>query len=67
MNSVKVFHLNIKSINPIQKYPHIIELYAFTLKVFVVMDKERPINALISLGISSTPKLSIGQKLIIIF
>ena len=42
----------------IQKYPHIIDSYACILKIFVVMDKERPINALISFGICSTPKLS---------
>ena len=63
--SVKVFPLNIKSIKPIQKYPHIIESYACILKIFVVMflfceaeDKGQLINALISLGICSTPKES---------
>ena len=56
-NSVKVFPASIKSINPIQKYPHIIESYACILKIFVVIDKERSINALISLGICYTPKL----------
>ena len=50
--------MSINSIKPIQKYPHITESYAFILKMFVVMDKERPINALISLGISSIPKES---------
>ena len=49
VNSVKVFPACIKSINPIQKYPHIIESYACILKMVVVMDKERSINALISL------------------
>ena len=58
VNSVKVFPASIKAIKPIQKYPHIIEPYAFILKIFVVIDKERPINALISFGICSTPKLS---------
>ena len=58
VNSVNVFPSSIKSINPIQKYQHIIESYACILKIFVVMDKERPINALISFGICSTPKLS---------
>ena len=58
VNSVKVFPLKIKSIKPMQKYPHIIEFYACTLKLFVVMDKERPINALISFGICSTLNLS---------
>ena len=57
VNSVKVFPASIKSINPIQKYPHIIESYACILKIFVVIDKERSINALISLGICYTPKL----------
>ena len=37
VNSVKVFPLNIKSINPIQKYPHITESYACILKMFVLM------------------------------
>ena len=35
--SVKVFPLNIKSIKPIQKYPHITESYACILKIFVLM------------------------------
>ena len=63
--SVKVFLEIIKSINPIQKYPHIIESYACILKIFLVMillceaeDEERLINTLISLGICSTPKIS---------
>ena len=54
--SVKVFPLSIKSINPIQKYPHISESYASILKIFVIMfllckaeDEGRLINALISL------------------
>ena len=37
VNSVKVFLLSIKSINPIQKYPHITELYACILKMSVLM------------------------------
>ena len=56
--SVKVFLAGIKSIKPLQKYSHIIESYACILKMFVVIDKKRPINALISLGICSTPKES---------
>ena len=40
----------------ILKYLHIVETYACTLKIFVVTEKERPINALSSLGICSTPK-----------
>ena len=35
--SVKVFPLNIKSINPIQKYPHITESYDCILKMLVLM------------------------------
>ena len=58
VNSAKVFPASMKSINPIQKYPHIIESYACILKIFVVIDKERSINALISFGICSTPKES---------
>ena len=63
--SAKVFSLNIKSINPIEKYPHITESYACTLKMFVLTflfckaeDKGRLINALISFRICSTPKES---------
>ena len=62
---VNVFPASIKLINPIQKYLHIIELYACILKMFVIMlllckaeDEERLINVLISLGICSTPKIS---------
>ena len=58
VNSVKIFHANIKSINPIQKYPQIIESYACILKIFVVIDKKRLINGLISFGICSTSKES---------
>ena len=53
--SAKVFPASIKSINPIQKYPHITEPYACNLKIFVLMFLLPP-NALISLGICSTPK-----------
>ena len=35
--SVKVFPASIKSIKPIQKYPHIIKSYACFLKIFVLM------------------------------
>ena len=57
VNSVKVFSLNIKLMKPIQKHPHVIESYAFILKIFVSMDKEWPINAVIYFGICPTPKL----------
>ena len=58
VNSVNVFPASIKSINPIQKYPHIIESYASILKIFVAIDKEQLINVFISFGICSTPKES---------
>ena len=58
VNSVKLFPVSIKSIRPIQKYPHIIKSYACILKIFVVIDKRRSINALISFGICSAPKES---------
>ena len=57
VNSVKVFPLSIKSINPIQKYPHITKSYACILKMFVLMFLLL-INFLIYLGMCSTPKLS---------
>ena len=53
--SVKVFSLNIKSINPMQKYLHITESYACILKMLVLMFLFL-INALISFGICSTLK-----------
>ena len=43
--------------NPIQKYPHIIELSACILNMFVFAFL-CPINLLISLGTCSTPKLN---------
>ena len=54
VNSVKVFPARIKSINPIQIYPHIIEWDACILKIFVMF--LLLINAIISLGTCSTPK-----------
>ena len=57
VNLVKVFPASIKSINPIQKYRQIIQLYACILKIFVFMFLLL-INALISFGICSTLKES---------
>ena len=57
VKSVKVFPASMKSINPIQKYLHIIESYACILKIFVFMFL-LPINVLISFGICSNPKES---------
>ena len=55
VNSVKVFPASLKSVKPIEKYLHIIESNACILKVFLVMFLSL-INALISIGIRSTPK-----------
>ena len=37
VKSVKVIPASIKSINPTQKYPHIIESYACILNIFVII------------------------------
>ena len=42
--------------NPIQKYPYVIELFACTRKILAIMFLF-PINSLISSGTCSTPKL----------
>ena len=55
VQSVNFLSANIKSINPIQKYPHIIESYDCILKIFVIMFLLL-INALISLGVCSVPR-----------
>ena len=47
--------LNMKSINPIQKYPHIIESCAWILVIFVIFLS--PMNFLNAFGICLTPKL----------
>ena len=57
VKSVKLLSLSIKSINPIQKYPHITESYACILKMLAIMFFLL-IIFLISFGICSTPKLS---------
>ena len=49
--------LSTKSINPIQKYPHITESYASILKMFACIFL-LPINLSIYFGMCSTPKLS---------
>ena len=54
---VRLLRLNIKSINQIQKYPHIIESQARNLKKFVMIFL-LPKNFLISFGVCSTLKLS---------
>ena len=49
--------LNIKSIKPIEKYPHITESYACILTIFVTTI-DLSINVLISFEKCETPKLS---------
>ena len=53
----QTFPAKMKSMNPIRKYPNIIELPACILNMFVFVFL-CPINLLISLGTCSTPKLS---------
>ena len=57
VKSVSFLPASIKSINPMQRYPHITELFACTRKMFAFMFLF-PINSLISLETCSTPKLS---------
>ena len=57
VKSVKVLPADIKSMNPMHKYRHIIELLACTLKMSALMFLF-PTNYLISSGTSSTPKIS---------
>ena len=57
VKSVNFLPAKIKSINPMQKYPHITESFACTRKMLAFMFLF-PINSLISSGTCSTPKLS---------
>ena len=57
VKSTKVLPANIKSMNPMQKYPHIIELFGCPRKMLALM-LVFPIKSLISSGTCSTPKLS---------
>ena len=57
VKSVRVLTASIKLIDPMQKYPHIIESCACILKIIVFIFLLL-INVLIPLGICSTPKLS---------
>ena len=54
---VSFLPVNIKSRNPMQKHPHITELFACTRKKLAIMFLF-PINYLISSGTCLTPKLS---------
>ena len=57
VKSVNFLPDNIKSTNPMEKYPHITESFACIRKMLDIMFLF-PINFLIYLGICSTPKLS---------
>ena len=56
IKSVSFLPASIKSMNPMQKYPHITELFACTRKILAIMFFVS-INSLISSGTCSTPKL----------
>ena len=59
--SVKLLPFSLKSINPIQKYPHFIEFYTCILKIFVVIVDPLPVllpmDFFICFGMCSTSKL----------
>ena len=57
VKSVSFLPARIKSMNPMQKYAHITELFACTRKILDIM-LLFPINSLNSSGTCSTPKLS---------
>ena len=56
IKSVSFLSASIKSMNPVQKYPHIIESFDCTRKMLAFIFLF-PINSLISSGTCSTPKL----------
>ena len=55
VKSISFLRASIKSINPMQKHPHITELFTYTRKMLAFMFYF-PTNSLISLGKCSTPK-----------
>ena len=57
VKSVSVLPASIKSMNPMQKYPHITELFACTRNILAIMFLF-PTNSLIPSETSSTPKTS---------
>ena len=57
VKSVNFLPANIKSMNPIQKYRHITELFACTQQMLAIMFLFLT-NSLTSSGKCSTPKLS---------
>ena len=54
---LKLLSLSIKSLNPIEKYPQLVQSFVCILKVFVKI-VDLSINFMTSFGICSTPKLS---------
>ena len=56
VKSVSFLPASMKSINPMQKYPHIIELFDCTRKMLPIM-LLFPKISLLSSGTCSTPKL----------
>ena len=56
VKSVSFLPVSIKSMNSMQKYPHITELFACTRKILAIMFLYL-INYLISSGTCPTPKL----------
>ena len=65
VKSVSFLPDSIKSMNPMQKYLHITELFACTRKMLVIIFLILT-NSLISSGTCSTPKLSKETVLLII-
>ena len=57
VKSVSFLPASIKLMNPMQKYPHVIELFASTRKMLTIMFLFS-INSSISSGTCSAPKLS---------
>ena len=57
VKSINFLPASIKSMNPLEKYPHITELLACTRKMLAIMFLF-PTNSFISSGTCSTPKLS---------
>ena len=57
VKSVNFLPASTKSMNPVQKYPHITKLIACIRKMFAIMFLF-PTKFLISSGTCSTPKLS---------
>ena len=57
VKSLTFLPAGIKSMNPMQKYPHITEFFPWTRKMLAIMFLFQT-NSLISSGTCSTPKLS---------